>query len=114
DARKAAVFGVHVVATTAGQAMAAGDKRMANDRIANLDPLDALAHFLHPSGVFVTHDVGEIDVDFTTPNAFDDVQISAADAGSPDSHDHVGRAVDFRVREVLVFDELLGRQLLVI
>ena len=94
--------------------MAAGDKRMADDRVANLDPLDALAYFLDPSGVFVTHDVGEIDVDLAAPNAFDDVQIGAADTSAPDSHDHVGRAVDFRVREVLVFDELLGGQLLVI
>src|ERR1700722_17288057 len=114
DARKAAALSVHVVATPAGQTMAARDKRVANDCVADLHPLDAFADFLDPSCVFVAHDVGKIDVDLAAPDTLDDVQVSAAHAGSADPDDHLRRTVNSRVRDVLVFDELSGGQLLVV
>jgi hypothetical protein len=74
---------MHVVAATARQAMAAGDQRMADDRVADFRSLHALADLLDPARIFVTHNVGEIDFDLAAPNAFDDVQVGAADAGAP-------------------------------
>ena len=54
-----------------------------------LTPGDALPDLLDPAGVLVPHDVGEIDVDLAAPNALDNVQIGAADAGAADAHDDV-------------------------
>ena len=73
DARKAAFLGVHVIAATAGQAVAAGDEGMADNRVADPSSRDALANLFDPSRVFVTHDVREIDLDLGAPDAFDDV-----------------------------------------
>ena len=69
--------------------MAAGDEGMADDRVADFHPLHAFADFLDPAGVFVTHDVREIDLDLAAPNAFDDVQVGSAHAGASDPHDDV-------------------------
>src|SRR5215475_14901231 len=62
DSGKRAIERVHVVTTTAGQAMSARHQWMTNDAIANLDAFDAGPDCLHPSGVLVSHDVGELDI----------------------------------------------------
>ena len=89
DAGKAAFIGVHVIAATTRQAVAAGNEGMADNRVADFYSLYAFADLLDPSRIFVTHYVGKIDFDLGAPDAFDDMQISAADAGSPYSHDYV-------------------------
>ena len=110
DAGEAGVDGVHVVAAAAGDAMSAGDQRVADHRIAGFDRGDGGADRLDPAGVLVAHDVRQGDVDFLTPDAFDDVQIGAADAGSAYTHDYIGGLFDSGIGDRFVFDELFLRQ----
>ena len=114
DARKAAALGVHVLAAPARQAMAARNQRMANHCVADLDGRHPLADRFDPAGVFVAHDVREIDFDLVAPNAFDDVEIRAAYPGAADTDNDIRRARDLRVRRIFVFHEVLSRQRLVI
>jgi hypothetical protein len=60
--------------------VAVGNEAVADDRVALLEAVDALADFLHPAGVFVAEDVGQLDVDLLAPDALDDVQVGTADA----------------------------------
>jgi hypothetical protein len=62
---------------------------MADNRVADFYSLYAFADLLDPSRVFVAHYVGKIDLDLGAPDAFDDVQISAANAGSSYSDDDI-------------------------
>jgi len=114
DAGELAVGGVHVVATAARQAVAAGDEGMADHGVADLDSLDAGSDLLDPAGVLVAHDVGERHLDLAAPDALDDVQVGAADAGAANAHDHVGRCGDARVGHVLIVDELVAGERLII
>ena len=104
---------MHVVAAPARETMPAGHQRMTNYAVANLDPFDTRADRFDPAGVLVAHDVWKLDVDLAAPDALNDVQIGATDAGTTDAHDHVHRARDLRVSYVIELDELLRRQLLV-
>ena len=88
---------MHVVAAPARQAMPAGHQRMANDAVADLDALDAGPDRFDPAGIFMAHDIGKLDVDLAAPDAFDDMQVGAANARAADAHDDVGRAGDFRI-----------------
>src|ERR1700730_10625833 len=94
--------------------MAAGDQGMADHGVAYFHPLHALADFLDPPGVFVTHDVGEIDLNLAAPNAFDDVQVGSTHAGATDPYNDIRRSTNLRIGHVFVRDEFLARQLLVI
>src|SRR5690242_11050052 len=94
--------------------MAAGDKRMADYRVADFHPLHAFADFLYPTGVFVSHDVREVYLNLTAPNAFDNVQVGSAYAGPADPDDDIRGLVNLGIRDVFVFDEFLARQLLVV
>src|ERR1700736_2781165 len=85
DPRKDALFGVHVVAATTRQTMAAGDERMADNRVALLEPGDALADLFNPAGVLMPHDIGQIDIGFFAPDAFDDMQIRSANTCTADA-----------------------------
>ena len=78
---------MHVIAATTRQAVAAGNEGMADNRVTDFYALYAFADLFDPSRVFVTHYVGKFDLG--APDTFDDMQISAADAGSPYSHDYV-------------------------
>src|ERR1700722_7481236 len=94
--------------------MAAGDEGMADHGVADSYPLHALADFLNPSRVFVTHDVREIDLNLGAPDAFDDVQVGSAHTSAPDPYNNIRWLVNLGIRHVFVLDEFLGRQLLVV
>jgi hypothetical protein len=87
---------------------------MADYGVADFHPLHALAYFLDPPGVFVTHDVGEIDLNLAAPNAFDDVQVGPTHAGATDPYNDIRRSANLRIGHVFVRDEFLPAQLLVV
>jgi hypothetical protein len=104
---------MHVVATAAGEAMAAGYQGMADDAVADFDALDAGPHCFNPAGILMAHDIGQLDIDLAAPDSFDHMQVGAADPGSADAHDHIGGPCDLRVGYVLVPDKFLGCQLFI-
>ena len=110
DAGELALRRVHVVAAPAGEAMAAGDQRMADHRIADLEALDARADLLDPAGILMPHDIGKLHIHLAAPDALDDVQVGAANAGATDADDDVGGLLDLRVGDFLVPDELRAGQ----
>src|ERR1700730_18569388 len=110
DPREYALFGVHVVAATTRQTMTAGDKWMADNRVALLEPGDALANLFNPAGVLVPHDIRQVDVGFFAPDSFDDMEIGSANAGTADSDDHVRGILKPRIDDIFVADEFLGAQ----
>jgi hypothetical protein len=70
----------------------------------------AAAHFLHPPSVFVAHHIGQADVCFFLPDAFDDVQVGAADTGTADADDDISIVLQFRLGDVLPSDKVgLGK-----
>src|SRR5262245_62918826 len=105
---------MHVVAAPARNAMAACYEGMTDDCVPNLDSLYILADRFDPTGILVPHDVGQIDVDLAAPDALDDMEIRAADPRAADANDHLRGAANRRVRDILVFDKLLRRQLFVV
>src|ERR1700676_398653 len=94
--------------------MTAGDKWMADNRVALLEPGDAPANLFNPAGVLVPHDVRQIDVGFFAPDAFDDMEIGSANAGTADADDHVCWSLDARIDDIVEADELLGAQSFVV
>src|SRR3984885_16186408 len=94
--------------------MAAGDQGMADDRVADFHSVHALADFLDPPGVFVAHNVGEINLNLASPNSFDDVQVGSTHAGAADPYNDIRRLTNLRIGHVFVRDEFLARHLLVI
>jgi hypothetical protein len=101
---------VHVIAATTRQAMAAGDERMADHRVALLESGDALANLFNPAGVLMPHDIGQIDVGLFAPDAFDDMEIGSAHTGTADANDNVRWIFKARIDDILVTDEFLGAQ----
>ena len=105
DAGEAAVARVHVVAAPGGEAVAAAHQWVADDRVADLDALDAGSDLFHPARVLVPHDVGQGDIDMVVPHALDDVQVGAAHARAADADDDVRRLRDLRIVYILVRHE---------
>ena len=94
--------------------MAAGDERMADDWIAFPEPGDTFADLFNPAGVFMPHNIGQVNVGLLAPDAFDDMKIRAADAGTADSYDYIRGGFDTRIDDIFVGDEFLGGQRLVV
>ena len=90
--------------------MAGRDQRMADHRVADLDAFNAGADRLDPAGILVAHNVGKLDVHLGAPDAFDHMQVGAADARAADLDDHIRRAGDFGIGHIFVSDKLFGRQ----
>ncbi len=78
---------------------------MADYGVADLDAFDTLANLFHPAGVLMTHDIRELDIDLAAPDAFDDVQVGAANAGAADTHDNVCGFDNAGIGDVLVAHE---------
>jgi hypothetical protein len=99
--REERVLALHVLASPAGEAQAAGGLRVQDHRVADRDVADAVADRVHPAGVLVADDVGQLRPHRLGPLAFEDVQVGAADPGAADLHDHVQRALQLRFRDVV-------------
>src|SRR5262249_3491029 len=88
-AGKSRVGAVHISARPAGATEATGDLGMDNHRIANSNIADSRPDFVDPTGVFMTRRIWQGHAGFLAELALDNVQIGAAQAGSPDAHDDV-------------------------
>src|SRR4051794_22319660 len=109
DARERAVLAVHVVAATARAAQPAGDERMDDDRVADLDVRDARADLVDPPGVLVARGVGQLDPGLLGPLPLLDVQVGAAEPGRPDLDDDDERPRDLRLVDLLHLQGLVVR-----
>lgn len=69
--------------------------------IADSDVLDGRADGVHPASILVAKRVGQLDVAFVLPLALDDMQIGAAQAGTPDTHDDIVRTGNLRIDDLL-------------
>jgi hypothetical protein len=76
-------------------------------RVADRDVRDCRADLLDPARVLVTRGVGEGDLGLLRPLALLDVQIGPAQPGGADAHDHVQRAVDRRLGDLLQLERLV-------
>ena len=85
---------MRVLPYAARGAQPATRERMHDDHVAHLDVVHGAADFPHPSGVLVAEDVGKAGVLDRVPLALDDVQVGAAESGGADIDDHVPRAGD--------------------
>src|SRR3954466_989226 len=101
DAGKRAVLAVHVVAQPAGATEAAGDERVDDDGVADLDVRHAGADLVHPAGVLMAGHVRERDAGPLRPLALLDVQVGPAQPGGAALHDHVERPEDPRLVDLL-------------
>src|SRR4051812_31292620 len=107
DAGERAVLAVHVVALAAGTAQPARDERVDDDGVADLDVRDAGADLVHPAGVLVARRVGQLHLGLLGPLALLDVQVGAAEPGRADADDHVERARDLRLVDVVHLQSLV-------
>src|SRR5262245_41864661 len=82
---------------------------MDDDGVAHLDTLDSVPHLLDPARILVTQDVRELDGNLALPDALDDVQVGAAEAGTPDTHDDVVVAPELRLVHGVNLERLLVR-----
>ncbi len=82
-------------------AQPAGDERVDDDRVADLDVRHARADLVDPARVLVPGHVGELDAGLLRPLALLDVQVGAAQPGRADLHDHVERPEDLRLVDLL-------------
>src|SRR5690348_6320827 len=105
---------MHIVAAARGEALACAGQRMANHRIAALDHLYRAADLLDPARVLMSHDIWQFHRDHVAPQAFDHVQIGAANAGAADTHDDIGWFFDLRLRNILVADEIRPSERLIV
>jgi hypothetical protein len=92
---------MHVVTGAAGSAQPAGDQRVDDDDVADIDVVDGRPHGVDPAGVLVPQRVREVHVALGLPLAFDDVQIRSAHPGAADANNHVERPGDRRVGDLL-------------
>jgi hypothetical protein len=97
---------MHVIATPGRKGVTVGDKRVTNNRISAFKPIDCLSDLFDPAGIFMSHNVWQLHVDFLAPNTFDHMKIGAANAGTTDSDHNVGRALDFRFRYFFESNEI--------
>ena len=81
----------HVISSPAGAAHAAGEVRVADDRVADGQVLDRRADGVDPAGVFMAEDDGQVGRDDVGEPAVDDVQVGAAQPGAADPDDDVLR-----------------------
>src|SRR6201999_1776436 len=88
-------------------AQPAGDERVHDHRVADLDVGDAGADLVHPAGVLVPGRVGELHARLLGPLPFLDVQVGAAQPGRADLHDHVQRPGDLRLVDRLDLQRLV-------
>src|ERR1700730_15892404 len=110
DPREDALFGMHVVYAPTCQTVVPVNEWMADNRVALLEPGDALADLFNPAGVLMPHDIGQIDVGFLAPDAFDDMQIRSANTCTADADDHIRWIFDTRIDDVFEAGEFLGAQ----
>ncbi len=71
-----------------------------------LEVVHAGADLLDPAGIFVAHDVGQMNLRLLGPDAFDDVQVGSADAGAADADDDVGIVLELGLGDILPGDEI--------
>ena len=107
DARERAVDAVHVVAAPAGPAQPAGDERVDDDRVADLDVRHAGADLVDPARVLVAGGVGQLDLGLLGPLALLDVEVGAAQPRRADLHDDVERPRDLRLVDLVEFQCLV-------
>ena len=107
DPREQVVRAVHVVAGAAGAAQAAGDQRVDDHGVADLDVGDGRADLVDPAGVLVAEHVGQLDAGLLGPLALLDVQVGAAQPGAADAHDHVVRPGDLGLGDLLDGERLV-------
>ena len=96
-----ALGAVHVLAGAAGAAQPAGRRRVQDHGVADRDVGDRGADLVHPAGVLVADRVGQRRVHRLVPLAQDDVQVGPAHPGAADLHDHVERALDGRLGDLV-------------
>src|SRR5262249_43706379 len=106
DAGERPILAMHVVAPAARPAGAVGDERVHDHRVALLEAAHLRPHLLHPAGVLVARNVGELNADLVAPHALDDVQVGPAEPGPPDADDHVIGVLELGVSHVFQFEEL--------
>src|ERR1700733_3733424 len=96
DAGELTSFNVHIVTSARGKRETIGDQRVANDRITTFKSRDSFSYVFYPTGIFVSHYVGQLNVDFLAPDTLDDMKIGATNTGAADPHDHIGRVLYLR------------------
>jgi hypothetical protein len=74
---------------------------MANDGITTLKFGDSFSHIFYPTGVFMSHHIGQFHVHLLPPDTFDDMEIGATNTGAADSHNHIRWVLDLRFWYVL-------------
>ena len=109
DARERAVDAVHVVAGAARPAQPAGDVRMHDHRVADLDVGHRRADLVHPAGVLVPGRVGQLHPGLLGPLALLDVEVGAAQPGRADLDDDVERADGLRLVDLVEPQRLVVR-----
>ena len=92
-----------------GAAQPAGDERVHDHRVADLDVGHAGADLVDPARVLVAGRVGQLDLGLLRPLALLDVQVGAAQPRRADLHDHVERAGDLRLVDLLELQRLVVR-----
>src|SRR5262245_8536684 len=106
DAGERPVLAMHVVAPAARRAGAVGDERVHDHCVALLETTHFRPHLLHPAGVLVARNVGELNADLVAPHALDDVQVGPAEPRAPDPNDHVICVLQLGVPHVFQLEEL--------
>src|SRR5215510_3218492 len=101
DPRELGVGAVDVVAGPAGPAQSAGDQRMQDDPIAFGDASYRCSGGDDRAGVLVTDDVRQLDAALLGPLPLDDVEVGPTDPGCVDMDEHVERALDGGLRDVV-------------
>ena len=107
EAGEGAVLAVHVVAGPAGAAQPAGDQRVHDHGVADLDVGHAGADLVHPARVLVPRDVGQRRVLDLRPLPLLDVEVGAAQARRADADDDVQRARDLRLVDLVDLERLV-------
>src|SRR5215218_6815305 len=109
DARERAVLAVHVVARATRTAQAAGDERVDDDGVADLDVRHRRADLVDPAGVLVAGRVGQLDLGLLGPLPLLDVQVRPAQPGRPDLNHHVERTGDLGLVDLVELQGLVVR-----
>ena len=109
DARERAVDAVHVVPAPARPAQPAGDERVDDHGVADLDVGHAGADLVHPARVLVAGRVGQDDLGLLRPLALLDVQVGAAQPGRADLDHDVERAGRLRLVDLVELERLVVR-----
>src|SRR6266699_6605109 len=82
---------MHVIACATGATEATCNQRMVNDRISDGYIAHRRANGFYPASVLMAQRVRQLHTRFLRPLSFDDMQISAAQTGTANTHDYIER-----------------------